>query len=264
MGIMDKIKSRDINFGSVEDKKDEVKGQETSLTKTNTSTIVQRDLDTSGILKVQTNLDLLNIDFDFLDEYVDEETKNKIKIKTQQLKIKEMETRIIIGQFLEDIFQLTKHSRKGDCFETWCAKVGFKTRKTADRYRQYANLYNAIANENNKSLVGTLGFREVEKALRLLKDDNQIFEKNVFYSAEEIKEFIIRNRIALEDKTEKTVKVLDIERRDFTTIYSTLEDEWEELGDKEKNKINQYLEKINDILLKREEDNNIQEAEVVK
>ena len=65
MGIMDKIKSRDINFGSVEDKKDEVKGQETSLTKTNTSTIVQRDLDTSGILKVQTNLDLLNIDFDF-------------------------------------------------------------------------------------------------------------------------------------------------------------------------------------------------------
>ena len=78
MGIMDKIKSRDINFGSVEDKKDEVKGQETSLAKTNTSTIVQRDLDTSGILKVQTNLDLLNIDFDFLDEYVDEETKNKI------------------------------------------------------------------------------------------------------------------------------------------------------------------------------------------
>ena len=125
-------------------------------------------------------------------------------------------------------------------------------------------MYNAIANENNKSLVGTLGFREVEKALRLLKEDNQIFEKNVFYSAEEIKEFIIRNRIALEDKTEKTVKVLDVERRDFTTIYSTLEDEWEELGDKEKNKINQYLEKINDILLKREEDNNIQEAEVVK
>ena len=248
MGIMDKIKSRDINFGSVEDKKDEVKGQETSLAKTNTSTIVQRDLDTSGILKVQTNLDLLNIDFDFLDEYVDEETKNKIKIKTQQLKIKEMETRI----------------RKGDCFETWCAKVGFKTRKTADRYRQYANLYNAITNENNKSLVGTLGFREVEKALRLLKEDNQIFEKNVFYSAEEIKEFIIRNRIALEDKTEKTVRVLDIESRDFTTIYSTLEDEWEELGDKEKNKINQYLEKINDILLKKEEDNNIQEAEVVK
>ena len=125
-------------------------------------------------------------------------------------------------------------------------------------------MYNAIANENNKSLVGTLGFREVEKALRLLKEDNQIFEKNVFYSAEEIKEFIIRNRIALEDKTEKAVRVLDIERRDFTTIYSTLEDEWEELGDKEKNKINQYLEKINDILLKKEEDNNIQEAEVVK
>ena len=92
----------------------------------------------------------------------------------------------------------------------------------------------------------------------------RFFEKNVFYSAEEIKEFIIRNRIALEDKTEKAVRVLDIERRDFTTIYSTLEDEWEELGDKEKNKINQYLEKINDILLKKEEDNNIQEAEVVK
>ena len=258
MGIMDKIKSRDINIAKPSVNETKLADQQA------VSTIVQRDLDTTGNLKIQTNLDLLNIDFNFLDEYVDEETKNKIKIKTQQLKIKEIETRIVLGQLLEDVFQLTKHSRKGDCFEKWCAYAGFKTRKTADRYRQYANLYNAIANENNKSLVGTLGFREVEKALRLLKEDNQIFEKNVFYSAEEIKEFIIRNRIALEDKTEKAVRVLDIERRDFTTIYSTLEDEWEELGDKEKNKINQYLEKINDILLKKEEDNNIQEAEVVK
>ena len=121
---------------------------------------------------------------------------------------------------------------------------------------------------NEKEIIGItsgMSFANlIYNITRLLKEDNQIFEKNVFYSAEEIKEFIIRNRIALEDKTEKTVRVLDIERRDFTTIYSTLEDEWEELGDKEKNKINQYLEKINDILLKKEEDNNIQEAEVVK
>ena len=64
-----------------------------------------------------------------------------------------------------------------------------------------------------------------------------------------------------EKKEEKEVKVLDIERRDFTTIYSILEDEWETLEDKEKSKINQYLEKINDILTKKEE--KISEAEVV-
>ena len=240
MGIMDKIKSREINFDKPETK------EETANTEV--STIVQRNLDTSGNLKIQTNLDLLNIDFNFLDEYVDEETKNQIKVKTQQLKIKEIETRIVLGQLLEDVFQLTKHSRKGDCFEKWCAYAGFKTRKTADRYRQYAILFNSIENLNNKSLIGTLGFREVEKGLRLIKEDPQIFEKNVFYSAEEKKE-------------EKEVKVLDIERRDFTTIYSILEDEWETLEDKEKSKINQYLEKINDILTKKEE--KISEAEVV-
>lgn len=255
MGIMDKIKSREINFNKQETKEETVN--------TEVSTIVQRDLDTSGNLKIQTNLDLLNIDFNFLDEYVDEETKNQIKVKTQQLKIKEIETRIVLGQLLEDVFQLTKHSRKGDCFEKWCAYAGFKTRKTADRYRQYAILFNSIENLNNKSLIGTLGFREVEKGLRLIKEDPQIFEKNVFYSAEEIKEFIIRNRLALEEKKEeKEVKVLDVERRDFTTIYSILEDEWETLEDKEKSKINQYLEKISDILTKKEE--KISEAEVVE
>ena len=97
----------------------------------------------------------------------------------------------------------------------------------------------------------------------MIKEDPQIFEKNVFYSAEEIKEFIIRNRLALEEKKEeKEVIVLDVETRDFTTIYSILEDEWETLEDKEKSKINQYLEKINDILTKKEE--KISEAEVVE
>ena len=55
---------------------------------------------------------------------------------------------------------------------------------------------------------------------------------------------------------------MDVERRDFTTIYSILEDEWETLEDKEKSKINQYLEKISDILTKKED--KISEAEVVK
>ena len=83
--------------------------------------------------------------------------------------------------------------------------------------------------------------KRVVVAFKLLNEDENFFEDNVFNSLEEMNEYLdMQEKWVIRQKKKK---VLKLEKANFSTYFNHIESNWTKLDDETKDKVNTYLEK---------------------
>jgi len=196
----------------------------------------------------------IKMNFNFLDDYIDNEHLN-IKAEIENLAYQcveiNLKEKITTGKILNEIFELTRYSKSNNlmCFKEILDVLGINY-KTAQRRRNLANLFERVKNETNKALIPALSQKRVVVAFKLLGEDENFFENNVFSSLEEMNEYLDLHESEMSEKKEK---VLKIEKANFSTYFNHIENNWSTLDDETKDKVNTYLAKIEKLVSPKEE-----------
>lgn len=205
-------------------------------------------------INVNLNTKNIKMDFNFLDDFIDNEHLN-IKAEIENLAYQcieiNLKEKITTGKILNEIFELTRYSKSNNlmCFKEILDVLGINY-KTAQRRRNLATLFEKVNNETNKAMIPALSQKRVVVAFKLLNEDENFFEDNVFNSLEEMNEYLDMQESELSDKKEK---VLKLEKANFSTYFNHIESNWTKLDDETKDKVNTYLEKIEKLVAPKEE-----------
>ncbi|MFV0578144.1 MAG: hypothetical protein ACK5NU_05675 [Fusobacterium ulcerans] len=224
----------------------------TTETKTLTELIQKKKSNNSKEIIIKESLNDL-WEMEIFKENTTEENEF-LKEKTCETINLQAKASLSLGKIFTEIADKYSNNKNGT-YGKWLKLMGFNER-TALRHRGRFSLYNRTTNMDSKSLIAGLSVKDLEKILQDEEIFLEYFDNGL--TKEELHNLLDSKEInsAKNKKIDFNEEIIEIDLKvKFVDITNVLNEKIDVLEEKEKLKIEDYLTKIEKILLKDNKEN---------